>query len=179
MKVLKRRRQENKTDYGKRLLLLRGSMPRLVFRKTNKYVIAEYVTSQNAQDKIDLGTTSKSLIEYGWPKENSGSLKSTPATYLTGFLFGKEIMEKKLQTPILDIGMTRNIHKSKVFAFLKGLKDSGLNVKGEEEYYPDENRIKGKHLKEDFSKKFEEIKQKIQKVKSKWQKVKRNKHLRT
>ena len=31
--------------------------------------------------------------------------------------------------------MTRNIHKNKVFAFLKGLKDSGLNVKCEEQYY--------------------------------------------
>ena len=167
MKNLKRRRKENKTDYGKRINLLKSDSPRLVFRKTNKYVIVEYVTSISAQDKVELGTTSKALIEYGWPKESTGSLKSTPAVYLTGFLFGKEILEKKLQIPIIDIGMTRNLHKNKVFAFIKGLKDSGLNVKCEEQYYPDENRIKGKHLKEDFSKKFEEIKQKIQKVKSK------------
>ncbi|MEK6741795.1 MAG: 50S ribosomal protein L18 [Nanoarchaeota archaeon] len=165
MKTLKRRRQENKTDYGKRVNVIKSGIPRVVFRKTNKYVIAEYTTSKAAQDKIELGTTSKVLLMHGWPKELSGSLKSTPAVYLTGFLFGKEILAKKLQIPIIDIGMTRNIHKNKVFAFLKGLKDSGLNVKCEEQYYPDENRIKGKHLKEDFSKTFEEIKLKIQKIK--------------
>ena len=67
--------------------------------------------------------------------------------------------------PVIDIGMTRNIHKNKVFGFLKGLKDSGVDIKCEEKYYPDENRIKGKHLKNDFSKTFEEIKLKIQKSK--------------
>jgi large subunit ribosomal protein L18 len=167
MKNLKRRRKENKTDYGKRINFLKGGIPRIVFRKTNKYVISEYVTSKSAQDKVELGTTSKALLEYGWPKELSGSLKSTPAVYLTGFLFGKEILAKKMEIPIIDIGMTRNIHKNKVFAFLKGLKDSGLHVKCEEGYYPDESRIKGKHLKEDFSKIFEEIKLKIQKGRSK------------
>ena len=165
MKNLKRRRLENKTDYGKRISMLKGGIPRVVLRKTNKYIIAEYVTSRNAQDKVETGATSKELLLSGWPEEWSGSLKSTPASYLTGLLFGKKILEKKLQTPILDIGMTRNIHKNKVFAFLKGLKDSGLNVECEEKYYPDENRIKGKHLKEDFSRRFEEIKLKIQKEK--------------
>ncbi len=129
MKMLKRRRKENKTDYGKRVNMLRGGVPRIVFRKTNRYVIAEYVTSREAQDKIELGITSKILLEHGWPKALQGSLKSTPAVYLTGFFLGKEILAKKLQIPIIDIGMTRNIHKNKIFAFLKGLKDSGLNVK--------------------------------------------------
>ena len=163
MKTLKRRRKEAKTDYAKRISLLKGGSPRIVFRKTNRYIIAQYVTSKEAQDKIEIGITSKSLLNYGWPKEFEGSLKSIPAAYLTGLLFGKEIIESNLKTPILDIGMTRNIHKGKVFSFLKGLKDSGLDIKGEEEYYPEENRIKGKNIKSDFSKTFEEIKQKITK----------------
>ena len=96
MKNLKRRRQENKTDYGKRIKVLKGGIPRIVFRKTNKYVIIEYVTSKNAQDKVELGTTSKELLLQGWPKDWSGSLKSIPAAYLTGLLFGKKILAKKL-----------------------------------------------------------------------------------
>jgi len=165
MKTLKRRRKENKTDYGKRVGLLKGNAPRVVFRKTNKYIIAEYVISKEAQDQVELGITSKDLLGHGWPKEFQGSLKSIPAAYLTGFVLGKKIIGKKLETPIIDIGMTRNLHKNKVFGFLKGLKDSGVGIKCADEYCPDENRIKGKHLKEDFSKTFEEIKQKIQKLK--------------
>ena len=66
MKTLKRRRQENKTDYGKRVNVLKSGIPRVVFRKTNKYVIAEYTTSKATQDKIELGTTSKVLLMHGW-----------------------------------------------------------------------------------------------------------------
>jgi len=55
MKTLKRRRKEHKTDYAKRIKLLKGGSPRVVFRKTNKYIISQYVKSKNAQDKIDEG----------------------------------------------------------------------------------------------------------------------------
>ena len=161
MKTLKRRRKENKTDYVKRIGLLKGGVPRVVFRKTNRYLVAQYVTSKEAQDKIEVGITSKDLLEHGWPKESQGSLKSIPAAYLTGLLFGKQILGKKLKLPVVDTGMIRILHKNKIFGFLKGLKDSGLNIKCEEENYPDENRIKGKHLKRDFSKTIEEIKLKI------------------
>ena len=163
MKTLKKRRKQNKTDYARRINLLKGGSPRIVFRKTNRYIIAEYVTSKEAQDKVELGITSKVLLGYGWPKEFQGSLKSIPATYLTGFLLGKDIIKKKLIMPIIDIGMARSLPKNKVFGFLKGLKDSGLDIKTNEEYHPEENRIKGKHLKNDFSKIFDGIKLKIQK----------------
>lgn len=167
MKTLKKRRKNNKTDYSRRMNLLKGGFPRVVFRKTNRYIIAQYITSKEAQDKVIFGVTSKVLLEYGWPKELQGSLKSTPAAYLTGFLFGKMVIEKKLETPILDIGMLRNPHKGKIFGFLQGLKDSGVDIKSEEEYYPGEDRIKGKHLKKDFSGIFEGIKSTIENEQSK------------
>ena len=163
MKTLKRRRKEHKTDYVKRIKFLKGGSPRVVFRKTNKYIIAQYVKSKNAQDKIDEGITSKVLIKYGWPKISGGSLKSIPAAYLTGFLMGKKISKKKPEKPIVDIGMIRGLHKNKVFAFLKGLKDSGIKIKCEEKDFPSEDRIKGKHLKKDFSNVFDEIKSRIEK----------------
>jgi ribosomal protein L18 len=47
------------------------------------------------------------LLNYGWPKELSGSLKSITASYLTGLLIGKKIIKEKLETPILDVGMMR------------------------------------------------------------------------
>lgn len=161
MKTLKRRRQEHKTDYLKRIKLLKSGKPRIVFRKTNKYIIAQYVSSKQAQDKIEMGITSKHLSKYGWPKEFYGSLKSISAAYLTGLLMGKKITQQKLKTPIVDFGMLRSLHKTKIYAFLKGLIDSGIKIKCKEEAFPSEDRIKGKHLKKDFSKMFDEIKLKI------------------
>src|SRR3989339_525255 len=76
MKTLKRRRLEFKTDYNKRIKLLKSQRPRIVFRRTNKYVIVQYVTSYEAQDKVELGLNSKILLKYGWPESAKGSLRS-------------------------------------------------------------------------------------------------------
>jgi len=162
-KLFKRRRQEGKTDYANRLHLLQSGTPRIAFRKTDRYIIVQYITSKEAQDKVEIGITSKNLKSYGWPKEFEGSLKSVTASYLTGFLLGKEILAKKLKTPIVDLGMMRVIGKNKAFAFLKGVIDAGIKIQCPEENFPEEDRISGKHLKSDFSKTFKEIKSKIEK----------------
>ncbi|MBM3228554.1 50S ribosomal protein L18 [Candidatus Pacearchaeota archaeon] len=158
---IKRRRRERKTDYLKRRNLLKSGVPRIVFRKTNRYIIGQYVISKEAQDFVKEGISSKILLNHFWPKEFENSLKSIPASYLTGLLLGKRIIEKKLKIPIIDAGMIRKISKNRFFAFLKGLKDAGIAIKCEDKFFPEENRIKGKHLKKDFSKIFEEIKSKI------------------
>ena len=162
IKTVKKRRQECKTNYSKRLKLLKGGKPRAVFRKTNKYIVAQYVVSVAAQDKIEIGVTSKHLIKYGWPKEAEGSLKSIPASYLTGYLLGKKILAEKKEAPIVDLGMTRTDHKTKVFAFLKGLIESGVEVNCQEEAFPEQERIEGKAMKEDFSKIINNVKGKIE-----------------
>lgn len=147
MKTIRRRRKENKTDYLKRLKLLKSGKPRMVFRRTNKYIIAQYVESHEAQDKIVFGVNSKDLLKYGWTESAKGSLKSITASYLTGYLAGKTILDKKLETPIVDFGMVQTLHKTKVYAFLKGLIDSGIEISCDEECFPEESRIKGEHMK--------------------------------
>jgi large subunit ribosomal protein L18 len=164
MRVAKRRRRENKTNYSKRLKMLRGERPRAIVRRTNKYLIAQYVTSEAAKDKIEIGITSKKLLNHGWPKEFAGSLKSLSASYLTGYLFGKLVQKEKKETPIVDLGMAQTLHKTKLFAFLKGAIDSGLKIPCKKEAFPEEERIQGKSLKEDFSKKFIEIKSNLDKI---------------
>ena len=141
MRTIKKRRKQNKTDYLGRLKLLKSGKPRVVFRRTNKYIIVQYITSKQAQDKIVLGFTSKDLMNYGW-KNESGSLKSIPASYLTGYLIGKQIIKKGLETPIVDFGMIRVLHKTNTYAFLKGLIDSEIKIKCEKGF-PDEEKIKG------------------------------------
>ncbi len=157
IKIDKRRRREWKTDYSKRMKILKGETPRIIFRRTNRYLISQYAESEEAQDKVVLGFNSKMLLDYGWPKNSLGSLKSITAAYLLGVLMGKGIKGKK--TPIIDFGMTRNIHKSRAYAFLKGLIDSGVKIKHNEGIFPEENRIKGEHLKNKIQ--FQEIKSKI------------------
>ena len=146
MRTIKRRRQENKTDYLKRTKLLKGGKPRVVFRRTNKYIIAQYITSHEAKDNIKIGLNSKALLKYGWPKEKQGSLKSISASYLLGYLIGKKILKDKLENPITDLGMIRTLYKTKVFAFLKGLIDSGLKISCKEEAFPEEERIMKKEF---------------------------------
>ena len=162
MKVQKRRRREYKTDYLRRLKLLKSGKPRIVFRKTNNYVISQYVVSSEAQDKVEIGFDSRDLLKYGWPTAAKGSLKSISASYLLGYLMGKKILKDKKETPIVDFGMIQSIHKTKVFAFIKGLIDSGVEIPSKEEAFPDESRIKGEHMKNKVN--VEEIKSKMDKL---------------
>ena len=159
MKTLQKRRREHKTDYGKRLKFLKSGKPRIVFRKTNKYLIAQYIISEDALDKVEIGVNSKELKKFGWPEK--ASLKSIPAAYLTGLLIGKRIKKEKLEHPIIDFGMIRVLHKTKLFGFLKGLQDAGIEEKHKEDVFPGQERIEGKDLKNKIL--LSEIKSKIEK----------------
>lgn len=148
-RTVKRRRKEGKTDYKARLGLLKSKNPRLVVRKTNKFVIAQIISTEVAQDKIDVGVISKDLLKFGWPKEKEGSLKSLAACYLTGFLLGKKAGKKSVN---LDLGLQRNAHGGRLYAVLKGAVDAGLDIKYDEKAMPQEERIKKDDLKQIFEK---------------------------
>lgn len=142
MKLPRRRRLEKKTDYKARFALLKSGAKRLVARKTNKYIIAQIVETEEAQDKVVIGISSKALLDKGWPKEYAGSLKSLSASYLTGLLLGKLANEKKISSAIFDIGMNRNIHKSRLYALLKGALDSGLKIPHKQESLPSDEELR-------------------------------------
>lgn len=162
--VAKRRRREGKTNYSKRIMLLKSERPRMVFRKTNKYIISQYVESHDAQDKVIFGVDSRELLKHGWSEEAKGSLKSVTASYLTGYLVGKKIKNQNLKEPIVDFGMFKIIYKGRLFAFLKGLIDAGLNIDCKEKALPEDERVKGQHLKNKVD--FDKIKSSIDKVKN-------------
>lgn len=159
MKSLYRRRKENKTDYLARNKLLEGNIPRIVARKTNRYIIIQLVESREAQDKVILSANSKELIKYGWPEKYS--VKNIMASYLTGFLFGKKMLKAKHEKSILDIGLIRSTKGNKIYAALKGILDAGINVPSSGEIFPSEGRIKGEHTKEKGI--FEKVKGAIEK----------------
>lgn len=140
-KSIRQRRHECKTDYKARLNLLKSEKPRLVVRKTNRYVIAQIVISELAQDKVLFGVTSKALLSKGWPKEMEGSLKSLPAAYLTGMLLG-HMAKSKVKEAILDIGMYRNVKKSRIYAVVKGVIAAGLHIPHDPVALPSDEQLK-------------------------------------
>jgi large subunit ribosomal protein L18 len=139
-----RRRMERKTDYFARRRLLEGKKPRVVVRKTNRYVLAQLVESKEAQDKVICSANSKELINYGWPDKYS--IKNIPACYLTGFLLGKKMKQTNHENAILDSGLIRSTKGNKIYAVLKGVIDSGIEVPHSKEILPSEDRIKGSHV---------------------------------
>ena len=140
MKTLRRRRKEAKTDYKARFNLLKSGKVRFVVRKTNTALIAQIVASETAQDKVILTVNSRDLLIKGWPVEKKGSLKSLPAAYLTGFLIGKKA-KPLVKEIILDTGMNRNIHGSRIYSLVKGAIDAGLNISVNEKVLPKIEKI--------------------------------------
>lgn len=143
MSILKRippkRRRLGLTDYRKRLKLVKSGLPRLVIRRTNRYLITQVIKSKLGGDETLITVTSKKLADYGW----RASFKNTPAAYLTGFLAGLLAKKKGIGKAVVDIGLHRAIKGSKIFAVVKGFIDAGVEVAASEEVFPDEDRIKG------------------------------------
>ena len=94
-RTIRKRRLEGRTDYKARLYLLKSGKPRVIFRKTNRYLLAQIVVSEIAQDRVLVNVSTKDLIKYGWPEKLSGSLKSLPAAYLMGYLLVKKSKDLK------------------------------------------------------------------------------------
>ena len=81
-----RRKQQGKTDYKKRLALLKSGLPRLVIRGSNKNMQVQLVEYQEDGDKVLATTRASDLKKQGWNK-STGNL---PAAYLTGLLLAKK-----------------------------------------------------------------------------------------
>ena len=141
-RTVRRRRHEARTDYKARLYLLTSEKPRVVFRKTNRYLLAQIVVSEIAQDKVVCNVSTKDLLNHGWPDKLKGSLKSLPAAYLLGYLLVNK--SKNIKSGILDLGLIRHVPKSRTYAFVKGLKDAGFDIPCKEDVMPDETQLNRK-----------------------------------
>ncbi|MGV8168562.1 MAG: 50S ribosomal protein L18 [Candidatus Nanoarchaeia archaeon] len=160
-----RRKREGKTNYKKRLELLKGKTDRLVIRKTNKQIILQIVQYSENGDKVILTTNSKELEKHGWKH----SQKNLPAAYLTGMLTAKKAKAKNISKAIPDLGLQTPLKGSKIFAAIKGAIDNGLEMNASEEIFPSEERIKGEHISnyldnhKSITQDFEKIKKELSK----------------
>ncbi len=164
-KVGFRRRREGKTNYKKRLNLLKSNMHRLVVRKTNNYIIAQLVEFNPEGDRTVVHVNSRDLEKFGW----KAGKKNLPAAYLTGLLAGVKAKKLKIDKAILDIGFAIPKRKGWWASALKGALDAGLKMPAGEKALPSDERTSGKHIelfaKKPVTKTFEETKQKIMHLK--------------
>jgi large subunit ribosomal protein L18 len=156
--VKPRRRREGKTDYRKRLRLLRSRKVRVVVRKSLKNTQVQLVEYKEGGDNILVSANSIELPgKYNWKFSTS----TTPAAYLTGLLAGTRAKKKGIDECVLDTGRHPPVTGSKIFASVKGIIDAGIECPHNEEKMPVEDRLMGKHLDESIMSAVNDIKDKI------------------
>ena len=155
--VKPRRRREGRTDYRKRLNLLRSRKVRMVVRKSLKNTQIQFIEYKESGDSIIASAKSNELSKYNWKHSTS----TTPAAYLTGLLAGKRASDKGISECVLDIGRQQSVTGSKLFASLKGVLDAGIDCPHNEEKIPEEDRLMGKHLDKDITPAVNDVKSKI------------------
>ncbi len=140
--VAHRRRREGRTNFRKRLSLVKSGKRRLVVRKTANGMVCQIVDYRHKGDVTLVSATAKELSAFGW-KGGTGNL---PGSYLVGYLCAVRAKEKKIGEAILDIGLQRSTKGSRVYAALKGALDGGINVPFSEDILPSDERIRGLHI---------------------------------
>ena len=136
-----RRLREEKTNYRKRKHLLMGRRDFITVQISNENTLVQIHKPEMEGDKVLASAHSRSLLNKGW----KGSRKSIPAAYLTGYLAGKKALTKGAKDAVLYSGTRK--YTQRMAAALKGVIDAGLEVPADDETFPDEERISGKHLK--------------------------------
>lgn len=137
--MIRSRRRTAVTDYKKRVELLKGDMPRVVVRRSNKGVLVQLVNYEPAGDKILTSVNSNSLRKYQWaPRSN------IPTAYLTGLMLARRAKKFDVKGSVLDMGLAKPGKYSVVFAAAKGAADGGLKLLNSIEF--DEKRLSGQHI---------------------------------
>lgn len=154
------RRIRGLTDYNKRLELLKSASTRVVVRKSNKSVTVQFVDFDSKGDKVLAAGRFFDLESVG-VKSNTVNLSTA---YLTGYLAGKRFLKKDNKECIFDFGVKKPFKGGRIFAAVKGVVDSGVNVKfGGDFAFLGEDRLDGKHLSVDKVD-VKKIKEKIDKL---------------
>ncbi|MEW6722485.1 MAG: 50S ribosomal protein L18 [Candidatus Micrarchaeota archaeon] len=128
-----RRRREGKTNFAKRLALIKSGKTRMVVRRSNKSIVIQFVDFDPKGDKTLLTVTGAHLAKlYKWP-----SKRNVWTAYLAGMMAGRMAKKKGVKEFVLDMGMYVPSKGSIMFAAQKGAADSGLATSLDKEKSPD------------------------------------------
>jgi len=158
MKVPLRRRREGRTDYRRRLNLLRSGQVRAVVRKSLKHITIQFTDLATPGDRVRVTAVSGELKEYGWTAP-TGNL---PSAYLTGLLAGKRAAGQGIHEAVLDLGRQVPSKGGRLFAALQGIVDGGVKVPHSKEVLPAPNRLTGEHLPAGTTAMFNDVKAKLE-----------------
>ena len=142
-RVAFRRRREGKTNYHRRLKLIRSRRNRLVIRCSLKHVTVQVIESIVQGDKVlSQGSSQQLAKEFGW-NYFSGNL---PSAYLTGYLAGLRAKKAGITDAILDVGIL--VHNERVKTAFKGFVDAGIEVPHNTKWFPKtlDERLNGAHI---------------------------------
>ncbi len=139
IKTLKRIRN-NKTNYRKRKAILISKRNFVTIRVSNQNIHCQLIQPAMKGDLVLAYASSKELAKYGW----KGSLNNLSACFLVGFILGKKMLSKKIDSAILYVGKAS--FTSKVASCLKGIAAAGITIPLSEESLPSDDRIKGTHI---------------------------------
>ena len=139
-----KRRRNGKTDYRRRLRMLRGGAPRAIVRVSNTQVVCQLAQFDPEGDRIVASFSGNNLAAYGWPV--GASTKSVPACYVAGYALGKSALSAGHDSAILDIGLASSSPGNRIFAALKGMIDAGLDVPHGDGVLPSDDRANGAHI---------------------------------
>jgi large subunit ribosomal protein L18 len=137
-----RRKREGRTDYRKRLTLLRSRTARIVVRKSLKHILLQIVSYTPKGDEVRLSVHSRELAKHGW-KAGTDNLS---AAYLSGILLAHKAKQHKITRAIADLGMYTSVKGNRLYAALKGAIDGGLDVPMDQKIAPDAKRLRGEHI---------------------------------
>ena len=73
-----KRKLQGKTDYRKRLVLLKSGKPRLVVRKSLNNISTQIIAYETAGDKVLVAATSRELLKLGWTGKRKKHARGIP-----------------------------------------------------------------------------------------------------
>ncbi len=138
---IKARKRSAKTNYKRRMALLKSGLPRIVVRRSNRRILIQVVSYERKGDRVLASAESGELVKLGWP-----SRVNIPTAYLTGLLLAKKGKEAVKSEAVLDVGLYKPVRSSVVFAGARGVSDGGIKLINSIEI--DEKRLSGGHISE-------------------------------
>lgn len=153
-----RRRRQGRTDYRRRLRLLRAGVARAVVRRSLNQTQIQIIGYDERGDRVLATAMSNELREFGW----TGATGNVPAAYLTGLLAGRRAKKGNVTKAVLDLGIQVPAKGGRLFAALRGMLDAGLDIPHGEGVAPTEERLRGTHLAEGKAKEIADVRAKVE-----------------
>ncbi len=155
-----KRRRNGRTDYKKRLELLKAGKPRAVIRTSNNHTQVQLVEYSENGDRTVTAASSDDLDNHGW----DGHTGNLTAAYLTGFLAGYRArsIDRPVDSAIPDFGVLDQAKGGRHYAAVKGLQDAGIDIPGDPGSFPAEERLRGTHLDDGAADTFEDVMESIE-----------------